>query len=119
LIFGLADQNCGSSRRSKNSEKGVKCCETTEYQQIEIMKNTTVIDKSQMETLESEIKKFAETLPYWAKFLANKILSGGNVSDNDIDTSYSYLLEELKLKAETNKPDITINCILKSARKNL
>lgn len=78
------------------------------------MENTTVIDKSQMETLESEIKKFAETLPYWAKFLANKILSGGNVSDNDIDTSYSYLLEELKLKAETNKPDITINCITNS-----
>jgi hypothetical protein len=67
-----------------------------------------VIDKSQMDTLESEIKKFAETLPYWAKHLADKILSG-NISDNDIDIAYSYLLEELNIQNETQKPDITIN----------
>ncbi len=62
-----------------------------------------------VETLETEVKKFADGLPYWAKYLAEKILSGNAISDNDIDTSYSYLLEELKLKKETEKPEIEIN----------
>src|SRR5690606_15543171 len=44
-----------------------------------------------------------------AKFLAEKILSGNTISDNDIDTSHSYLLEHLKLKEETKKPEIEIN----------
>lgn len=62
-----------------------------------------------VETLETEVKKFADGLPYWAKYLAEKILSGNAISDNDIDTSYSYLLEELKLKEETEKPEIAID----------
>ena len=65
--------------------------------------------EQQVETLETEVKKFADGLPYWAKFLAEKILSGNAISDNDIDTSYSYLLEQLKLKEETEKPEISIN----------
>lgn len=65
--------------------------------------------EQQVETLETEVKKFANGLPYWAKFLAEKILSGNVVADNDIDTSYSYLLEQLKLKDETEKPEIAID----------
>ena len=65
--------------------------------------------EQQVETLETEVKKFADGLPYWAKYLAEKILSGNAISDNDIDTSYSYLLEELRLKEETEKPEIAIN----------
>lgn len=65
--------------------------------------------EQQVETLETEVKKFADGLPYWAKFLAEKILSGNAISDNDIDTSYSYLLEQLKLKDETEKPEISIS----------
>lgn len=65
--------------------------------------------EQQVETLETEVKKFADGLPYWAKFLAEKILSGNAVSDNDIDTSYSYLLEHLQLIKETEKPEITID----------
>ena len=65
--------------------------------------------EQQVETLETEVKKFANGLPYWAKFLAEKILSGNVVADNDIDTSYSYLLEQLKLKEETEKPEIAID----------
>jgi energy-coupling factor transporter ATP-binding protein EcfA2 len=65
--------------------------------------------EQQVETLESEVKKFANELPYWAKYLAEKILSGNAISDNDIDTSYSFLLEELKLKEKTEKPEIAIN----------
>ena len=60
-------------------------------------------------TLESEINNFANNLPYWAKYIAQKILSGNAISQNDIDTSYSYLLEELKLKNETEKSVITVN----------
>lgn len=59
--------------------------------------------------LETEVKKFAEGLPYWAKFLAEKIFSGNVISENDIDTSYSYLLEQLKLKDETEQPEISID----------
>ncbi len=65
--------------------------------------------EQQVETLETEVKKFADGLPYWAKFLAEKILSGNAISDNDIDTSYSYLLEHLKLKNETEQPEISID----------
>ncbi len=63
----------------------------------------------EVETLEMEVKKFADGLPYWAKYLAEKILSGNDISDNEIDTSYSFLLEELKLEDETDKPKIGIN----------
>ena len=72
------------------------------------MNDNTEIEQ-QVETLETEVKKFANGLPYWAKFLAEKILLGNGISDNDIDTSYSYLLEQLKLKEETEKLDIAIN----------
>lgn len=65
--------------------------------------------EEQVETLETEVKKFADALPYWAKFLAEKILSGNAISDRDIDISYSFLLEELKLKEETEKTEIEIN----------
>lgn len=60
-------------------------------------------------TLEAEVKIFADGLPHWAKYLAEKILSGNTISDNDIETSYSFLLEELKLKEETEKLEIAIN----------
>jgi energy-coupling factor transporter ATP-binding protein EcfA2 len=72
------------------------------------MNDNTEIEQ-QVETLETEVKKFADGLPYWAKFLAEKILLGNAISDNDIDTSYSYLLEQLKLKEETKKLEIAIN----------
>ncbi len=66
-------------------------------------------DTKKIETLEMEVKKFADELPYWGKYLAEKILSGKNISDNDIETSYSYLLEELELETENEKPEIEIN----------
>ena len=71
--------------------------------------NKTLKTKQQEKTLETEVKQFASFLPYWAKFLAEKILSGNAVSNNDIDTSYSYLLEHLKLKRKTENPEIEID----------
>lgn len=72
------------------------------------MNDNTEVEQ-QVETLETEVKKFADELSYWAKFLAEKILSGNAISEEDIDTSYSYLLEQLKLKVETEKPEIAID----------
>ncbi|CDS95790.1 conserved hypothetical protein [Sphingobacterium sp. PM2-P1-29] len=69
--------------------------------------NTKIVQ--QVETLETEVKRFANGLPYWAKFLAEKVLLNNAISDNDVDTSYFYLLEQLKLKEETEKLDIAIN----------
>lgn len=62
-----------------------------------------------VETLESDVKKFADVLPYWSKFIAEKILSGIAITDDHIETSYSYLLEDLKLIPETKKDEIVIN----------
>ncbi len=52
----------------------------------------------QTETLESEVKAFAESLPYFAKFLCEKLLSLTSITDNEIDIAYSYLLEDAGLK---------------------
>ncbi len=65
--------------------------------------------EQQVETLETEVKKFADGLPYWAKYLAEKILCGSAISDADIDIAYSYQLEELNLTDETEKSEITIS----------
>lgn len=71
------------------------------------MKDIDITDNK--ETLESEVKKFADSLPYWAKYLAEKILSGKDISEEVINTSYSYLLEELEIKKETPKSDIVVD----------
>ncbi len=60
-------------------------------------------------TLDTEVKGFADGLSYWAKYLAEKILSGNAITDTEINTAYSYLLEELTLTPITTKPDIAIN----------
>lgn len=71
--------------------------------------NEIVQVEQQVETLESEVKKFANGLSFWAKYLAEKILSGIPILDNDIDIAYSYLLEELSLKTISTRPPININ----------
>jgi len=63
----------------------------------------------QIATLDSEVKGFADGLSYWAKYLAEKILSGYTITDTEINAAYAYLLEELTLSPITKKPDISIN----------
>jgi len=63
----------------------------------------------QVATLDTEVKGFADGLPYWAKYLAEKILSGNAITDTEINAAYAYLLEELTLTPVTTKPDIAIN----------
>jgi len=60
-------------------------------------------------TLDNEVKAFADGLQYWAKYLAEKILFGSAITDIIIDDAYSFLLQELKLIPNANKPPITIN----------
>ena len=59
-------------------------------------------------TLDSEIRNYVSTLPYWGKYLANQILSGHKVTDDDISYAYLCLLEDLQLKEESNKPEIIL-----------
>ena len=65
--------------------------------------------KQQVATLDTEVKGFADGLSYWAKYLAEKILTGNAILDTEINTAYAYLLEELTLTPTTTKPDIVIN----------
>ena len=59
-------------------------------------------------TLETEIKEFVNGLPYWAKFLSSEILIGNTISDDEIDTAFSFLLQNLKLTEETKNPKISL-----------
>lgn len=61
-----------------------------------------------LETLESEIKMYSEELPYWGKYLAEKILSGNDITEEHINESYSFLLEDLKLIEKSERPGINI-----------
>ncbi|ENM5888951.1 AAA family ATPase [Vibrio mimicus] len=69
----------------------------------------TKANEGKMVNLNSEIEQFAESLPYWAKYLSSKLLSGTVISDDDINVSYEYLLEDAGLKPITEKPTITIS----------
>ena len=61
------------------------------------------------DSLENEFKKFANEFPYWIKYLANKILSGNEISQNDIDETYLYLLEDLGITEKTTRTEITLS----------
>ena len=60
-------------------------------------------------SLETEVKEFANFLPYWAKYICSKILSKGKVSNSDIDTAYNYVADDLKLTKEVEKLEIELN----------
>lgn len=65
--------------------------------------------EQQVVTLDTEVKGFADGLSYWAKYLAEIILSGNAITDTEINTAYTYLLEELTLTPTIIKRDIAIN----------
>lgn len=70
------------------------------------MEQETTIEK--VETLDSEIRDYASTLPYWGKYLANQILSGHKLTDDNITSAYSFLLEDLHLKEKSDRQEITL-----------
>lgn len=63
----------------------------------------------QIETLEMEVKIFANSLPYWGKYLCSKLLAGSVLSDSDIEAAYSYLSQDLELIEKIDNPVITLN----------
>lgn len=73
------------------------------------MTNGIEENKSQVKTLETDVKEFANSLPYWAKYICSKILSNGKVSNSDIDIAYNYVADDLKLIEEIEKPKIELN----------
>lgn len=70
----------------------------------------TEANEGKIDSLNSEIEQFAESLPFWAKYLSSKLLSGTTISDADIDAAYTYVLEDAGLKPRTEKPAIVISC---------
>ena len=63
----------------------------------------------EVKTLETEVKAFVNAQPYWAKYLCSAILAGNEITNPVIDNAYSYLLENLGLKQETEKPELSIS----------
>lgn len=63
----------------------------------------------EVKTLETAVKAFVNAQLYWAKYLCSEILTGKEITDTTIDKAYSYLLENLSLKQETEKPDLSIS----------
>ena len=63
----------------------------------------------EVNNLETEVKKFVNSQPYWGKYLCSKILAGNEITDAIINTSYSYLLEKLDLKEKTEEPELSIS----------
>lgn len=59
-------------------------------------------------SLEQEVNAFANALPYWARFLAEKILLNIPVAEEDYQTAFGYLLEDLTLTPPTEKTEIVI-----------
>lgn len=72
------------------------------------MTSSTSDSSNSKKTLDNEVKAFANGLQYWAKFLAERILQGIEITDEIIKESYSYLLEEIKINPPTEKQQISI-----------
>jgi hypothetical protein len=68
-----------------------------------------MLDSEPTQTLESEVKGLVNEFHYWAKFIAEKVLAGKIVSEEEYGFALLYLLEDLKLAPETNKPELNIN----------
>lgn len=69
--------------------------------------NSQIVEE--LKTLETEVKEFASAQPYWAKYLCSEILAGNEITDTIIETSYFYLLENLGLREETEKLELSIS----------
>jgi len=59
-------------------------------------------------TLETDIKEFIATQPYWSQYLCCELLKGDSISEDVIEATFQYLLEDLKLLESTQKPQLSI-----------
>ncbi len=53
------------------------------------------VEQQPTDNLASDVILFSSNLPYWAKFLSERILRTGSTTSEDLASSYIYLLEEL------------------------
>jgi hypothetical protein len=65
-----------------------------------------VKEKKEVKTLELEVNAFISSQPYWAQHICSQILENKEIDDVVINTAFSYLLEDLGLKEETDKTKI-------------
>ncbi len=61
-----------------------------------------------VKTLETDIKEFIATQPYWSQYLCCELLKGVLISEDVIEAAFQYLLEDLKLLELTQKPQLSI-----------
>jgi len=66
-------------------------------------------NQEHIKSLESEVKRFVNAQPYWAQFICCEILEGNEITEELIETTFSYLLEYLKLTELTTKPELSIH----------
>jgi len=52
---------------------------------------------------------FANSMPYFSKYLSEKLLLGQILTEPELDTAYKFLLESSGLAEKTEHPEITIN----------
>jgi energy-coupling factor transporter ATP-binding protein EcfA2 len=69
----------------------------------------SVVENKIQDSLQYDIKKFANALSQWGQVIAAAILAGREVSDSDMENAYQILLEELKILPETTRAKININ----------
>jgi len=66
------------------------------------------IKKEGIVTLDSEVKSFANSLPYWARYLAKKLLVGLTIEEDDFKTALNYFKEDNELKKKEERSEIKI-----------
>ena len=70
----------------------------------------TEVSVTKTDNLNSQIMQYACSLPYYTKYLAGKLLSGTEVTDNDINDAYAYFLEDAGLQEKKTRKSINITC---------
>lgn len=59
--------------------------------------------------LNSEICKFADSLPYWMKYLCSILLADEAIGEKEVETASIFFLQEAGLVPATDKPPISIS----------
>ena len=77
-----------------------------------------------MANITTEIKQWANTLPFWEQAALDKVLSGVQLSESDYDALLQYLLEDVSLEKPVSKrPELqfsdTISKVAQSSSGNI
>ncbi|MGL6006341.1 AAA family ATPase [Aeromonas sobria] len=61
------------------------------------------------DTLDSDLRSYINTLPYWSQFVASKVYLNGRLSQDDFNLAYKYLLSALYITPPEIRTPISIN----------